>query len=198
MRDFYKYPAAKLVTFGVNVSANLDPTLFLNLPVDPKTIGTLADDLKTKLAATITGGTVETAAKNNAFNTLTMALDDDANIVEIVVKGDLEMLLGTGYLPASTNHSSSPLDDTAIVSLLNNGSTQLFLQLMPVTNAKAYQIQTSADGGKTWQEAGISSRATRIVLANLTPGTTYQVRARAIGGSTGASKWTNPGSIMCT
>ena len=198
LRDFFKYPANKLVTFGANVAVNLDPTLFPNLPVDPKTIGTLADDLKTKQAATITGGSVETAAKNKAFDALTSALDDDANIVEIVVKGDLELLLSTGYLPASTNHSSSPLDDTAIVSLLNNGTTQLFLQLAPVLNAKSYQIQTSIDGGKTWQEAGISSRATRIVLASLTPGTTYQVRARAIGGSTGASNWTNPGSIMCT
>ncbi len=38
----------------------------------------------------------------------------------------------------------------------------------------------------------------RIVISNLVPGTTYLVRARAIGGSTGASNWTSPGSIMST
>ena len=111
---------------------------------------------------------------------------------------NMEMLLATGYLPASTNRTSSPLDDTAIVSLLNNGTTQALLRLQTVTNAKSYQVQTSADGGKTWQEAVVSTKAIRIVIPNLVPGTTYLVRARAIGGSTGASNWTGPGSIMST
>src|ERR1019366_2950501 len=103
-------------------------------------------------------------------------------------------LLATGYLPASTNRTSSPLDDTAIMGLLNNGTTQALLQLQPVRNAKTYQVQTSVDGGKTWLDWCVSSQAHRIVLSNLVPGTTYAVRARAIGGSTGASSWTSPSS----
>jgi len=59
-------------------------------------------------------------------------------------------------------------------------------------------VQTSTDGGQTWVEALLSSQARRIVLTNLLPGTTYAVRARAIGGSTGASSWTLPSSIMST
>ena len=198
LRNFYKYPGAQLVTFGSNIGVSLDPTEFPNLPVAPKNITALADDLNVKLAATITGGTVETAAKDKAFAALADALNNDANIVETVVGTDLEMLLATGYLPVSTNRSSSPLDDTAIVSLLNNGSTQVLVQLAPVRNAKSYQTQISTDGGKTWVEAGISTQARRIVLSSLVPGTTYAVRARAIGGSTGASSWTSPSSIMST
>jgi Fibronectin type III domain len=114
------------------------------------------------------------------------------------VKGDLEMLLATGYLPASTNRTSSPLDDTAITGLFNNGTTQVLLRLQSVVNAKAYQVQTSSDGGKTWVDACVSSQARRIVITGLTAGATYQVRARAIGGSTGASNWTAPGAIMST
>jgi len=74
----------------------------------------------------------------------------------------------------------------------------VLLRLQPVVNAKSYQVQTSADGGKTWQDAVVSTKAIRIVIPNLVPGTTYLVRARAIGGSTGASNWTSPGSIMST
>ena len=198
LRNFFKYPAAQLVTFGSNIGVSLDPVKFANLPVDPKDIKTMADDLNTKLAATITGGTVETAAKTKAFQALADALNSDANVVENGVGTDLELLLATGYLPASTSHASSPLDDTVIASLRNNGSTQVLLELTPVRNAKTYQVQTSADGGKTWVEACISTQARRIVLGNLTPGTTYLVRARAVGGSTGASNWTNPDSIMST
>ena len=70
--------------------------------------------------------------------------------------------------------------------------------MLPVRNAKSFQIQSSTDGGKTWIEAGISTQARRFVLANLVPGTTYAVRARAIGGSTGASSWSGPSFIMST
>jgi hypothetical protein len=198
LRDFYSYSAPQLVTFGSNVAANLDPTKFPNLPVTPTALKGLADDLNTKQAATITGGTPETAARNKAFDTLSAALDSNADIVELVAKDDMEMLLATGYLPASTSRTSSPLSDTSIVSLMNNGTTQVLLRLEPVVNAKTYQVQTSTDGGKAWVDACISSQARRIVLTGLTPGTTYAVRARAIGGSTGASNWTASSSIMST
>ena len=186
------------MVFGSNIGASLDPTKFVKLTVAPKDITALAADLNAKLAAKMTGGTVATAAKDKAFDALTSALNADANDIENVIGTDLEMLLATGYLPVSTNRASSPLDDTAIVSLLNNGTTQALLLLLPVRNAKSYQLQLSTDGGKTWVEAGISTQARRIVLKSLVPGTTYAVRARAIGGSTGASSWTNPGSIMST
>jgi hypothetical protein len=199
LRDFYGYGGPKLVIFGGNIAVNLDPALFPNLPFAPKDIQAKADDLSAKLVAINTGGTPETAAKNQAFDALTDALNANANIVENVVGTNLEMLLNTGYLPVSTNHTQSPLDDTAIVGLLNNGTTQVLLQLAPVVNAKAYQVQASTDGGKTWVEAGIpSTQARRIVLTGLIPGTTYAVRARAIGGSTGASNWCAAQSIMST
>ena len=154
--------------------------------------------MSAKQAAIITGGSVEKAARDTAFDALTAALNSDADEVEKVVKANMEMLLVTGYLPASNNHTSSPLDDTAIAGLFNNGSTQVLLRLQPVVNAKAYQVQTSSNNGKTWQDTMVSTKANRVVIPNLTPGTTYFVRARAIGGSTGASNWTSPGSIMCT
>jgi hypothetical protein len=111
----------------------------------------------------------------------------------------MEALLATGYLPVSVNHAQSALDDTAIESLLNNGTTQALLQLTPVRNAKVYQAQFSMDGGKTWFEACLPpSSSRRIVIAGLTPGTTYLIRARAIGGLTGASNWTASQSIMST
>jgi hypothetical protein len=199
LRNFYEYGGSALVTFGTNTSVNVDPLLFPGLPFAPKDIKAMADDLNLKLAATITGGTVETAAKNAAFDALANALNANANVVEVGVGDNLEKLLATGYLPASSNRSQSPLDDTAIVSLQNNGTTKVLLQLLKVVNAKTYQVQTSTDGGKTWVEACIpSTRASRIVLPNLVPGTTYAVRARAIGGSTGASDWCNSQSIMST
>ena len=178
---------------------NVDPLQFPGLAFAPKDIKALADDLNLKLAATITGGSVETAAKNTAFNTLANALNANANVVEIGAGLNLEKLLATGYLPASNNRSQSPLDDTAIVGLWNNGTGKVLLQLLRVLNARAYQVQTSMDGGKTWVEACVpSTLPTRIALTGLLAGTTYAVQARAIGGSTGASDWCKSQSIMST
>jgi hypothetical protein len=198
LRNFYGYTGPNLVIFGTNISLNLDPLLYPTLPFAPTVIKTMADDLNTKLAARITGGSTENAAADKAFTALCDALNDNADIVEIKVKYDLEALLATGYLPASNNRAQSPLDDTAIQGLFNNGTTQLLLRLLPVRNAKSYQIQISSDGGKTWVEMPIATQARRIVLSGLLPANTYLVRGRAIGGSTGASAWTNPGSIVCT
>lgn len=198
LREFYKYPPSKAVTFGSNVATNTDPAKFPNLVVAPKDIQIMADDLKVKQAAMITGGTPEKAARDTSFDTLTDALDKNANIVEVVVDGNLEMLLNTGYLPASNNRSSSPLDPVSILSVANNGTTSLLVRLTPVTNARSYQVQVSPDAGKTWVEASISTQARRVVLNNLVPGTVYFLRARGIGGSTGASDWSGSTSIMCT
>lgn len=63
---------------------------------------------------------------------------------------------------------------------------------------KAYQMQTSVDGGKTWSKAGIYTQARRIVLEDLASTSTVTVRARAVGGSTGYRPWCNSGSIVVT
>jgi hypothetical protein len=80
----------------------------------------------------------------------------------------------------------------------NLATTKLLVRLTPITNARSYNVQTNTNGNGTWQDAGIYTQARRIVLGNLTPGTTYVVRARAIGGSTGSSDWSNPVSLMAT
>ena len=200
MRDFFEYPGAKAVVFATNIGASFDPTKFpgLTLTVDPKTITALAADLSLKLGAQPTGGTIATQTMYKAFDALTEALNADANDLENVIGNDLEALLATGYLPVNTNRSQSPLDDTDIISLLNNGTTQAVMQLLPVRNAKSYQTEISLDGGKTWLTAGISTKSRPIVLTGLIPGTVYTVRARAIGGSTGASDWTAPRTITAT
>ena len=93
---------------------------------------------------------------------------------------------------------SVPLDPTAILQLSNLATTQLLVRLQALDNAVAYELRLSTDGGKTWVSGGISRQARRIVVPNLTPGTTYAVSARGIGGSTGYSDWCPAVSIMST
>jgi hypothetical protein len=53
-------------------------------------------------------------------------------------------------------------------------------------------------GTSGWQVVGTFTQTRRILLENLTPDTTYTVQARAIGGLTGSSDWSDPVSRMST
>ena len=139
-----------------------------------------------------------TALRDEAREALLDAARKNGAYVQSVALNSLSTLLSSGYQNVPTQSPSSPLDTPTILSVTNNGTTQVALRLSPVTNAKSYQIQFSTDNGKTWTLAGAYPKARSIVLTNLTPGTTYMIQAQAIGGSTGQSGWSNPVSIMST
>ena len=197
-RDFVNYSHSGLDEFanGVYLGLNTNPAFPLP-PVKPADLLALDEAFRAAIAAA-TGDPEDTAAMLKAREALIDGLRKNASYVEIQASHDLQMLLSSGYYPASTNHAQYPLDPPAIQTLTNLATTKLLLRLTPQSVAKAYHVQLGTDGGKTWQEGVISTQARRIVLAGLTPGTVYAVRARAIGGSTGCSEWCQPVSLMAT
>ncbi len=107
-------------------------------------------------------------------------------------------MLSSGYYASSTNRVQSQLDTPLIVDIENPMTAQLSLRLTPVTNAKSYQVQISAMAARSGRKRASTRRHAASVLGGLTPGTTYSVRVRAIGGSTGYSDWSIPASLMIT
>ena len=104
LRDFYKYRAPQMVTFGYNIASSLDPLIFPNLPVAPTALKTLADTLNTALQAKLTGGEDRDGGQELGLRLRWRTRwNSDANIVENVVGMNLEMLLTTGYLPVSSS-----------------------------------------------------------------------------------------------
>ena len=139
-----------------------------------------------------------TALRDEAREALLDAARKNGACVQSVALNSLSTLLSSGYKNVPTQSPSSPLDIPTILSVTNNGTTQVMLRLSRVDNAKSYQIQFSTDNGKTWTLAGAYPKARSIALTSLTPGTTYMIQAQAIGGSTGQSGWSTPVSIMST
>lgn len=197
--EFATYNDADLDEFGGNVATSLTGNVsFPTPPVTPVNLAALASTFHNAIQAALMGGQQLTAAKNVARDALVDSLRKNAYYVQTIASEDLDVLLTSGYFAASTNRASSPLDQPAILELSNLATTQLLLRLTPITNARNYQVQVSVSGNSSWQDVGIFPQARRIVLPNLTPGTTYTVRARAIGGSTGYSPWSVPASLMST
>jgi len=181
--------------FAGNIVVSLTGNAAFPTPLVPlATLGAAQAAFHDALLAAAQGGTQLTAVKNEARAALETLLRQEGSYVQAIAGQNLSTLLSSGFEAASTNRASAQLDTPVIVGLDNGLSTQLILRLQSVANAKSYEVQTKNGGG--WTPAGIFTQARGIVLPGLTPGQTYSVQARAIGGSTGYSDWSDPQSHM--
>jgi hypothetical protein len=187
-----------LLDFAGAVLAGLtDNPIFPTPPVSLADLAETKTDFARALTAAATGGPQTTAAKNIVRATLGNMLRKEAYYVQSMMNNDLSVLLATGFQATSTNRARSPLPTPSVVRIDNEQSTQLVMALTPIMNARAYEVQ-KMNGTGGWTMAGVFTKARRIVIKNLVPGSTYSVQARAVGGSTGYSGWSNPVSHMAT
>jgi hypothetical protein len=146
-------------------------------------------------ADAVNGGKIQTAAKNAALASAFEGLDANGFYVQTNARTDLPLFLTSGYQAASTNRGQTPVATPAITGIDNDVSTQLDVHVTPITNAVGYEVQTCTGTG-AWTTVQFSTQARTITLTGLTTGTVVQVRVRALGGSTGQSDWSMPGSSI--
>ena len=194
--SFIKFADGDLPPFTTGVIEHLTGNTNFPNPTVPLVDLTAANaDFVAKLAAVTDGTRKDTVAKNIARRILQNQLRQEAAYVQSVASENLEMLLSSGFEAISNNRARIELQKPVINRVENPASAQLALRLQPVPTARAYEIRLSYAGG-AWQNGGVFTQARKIVLTDLIPGTTYTVQARAIGGSTGASDWSDPVSHM--
>jgi hypothetical protein len=171
--------------------------LFPNVPVSIEAFMALQTAFQNGITGAAQGGKVNTALKNEARDALVSAMRQLAAYVQSLVPTlTLSQVLTSGFDVVNPNTTPLPLTQP-VFTLDNSVTTQLAVSLTAVKNAKAYQLQYAIGTGP-WLEAGIYPNTKDIVLKNLTPGTVYNVRIRAIGGSTQYSEWSATVSLMAT
>jgi hypothetical protein len=163
--------------------------------VKPAAVEALRVTFHAALLASAHGGTDLTAAKNEARTPLENALRANAAYVQSIPGLTLSMLLSSGYVQTNQNHAQSQLD-TPTLTIDNGISGQLIAHMPPVSNARSYQIQVLTPDGKVLKTVD-STQARNVVIPGLTPGIIYTLIARAVGGLTGYSDWSDPVSHMC-
>ena len=192
---YTRLPGASFNMFASSVVLGMTNNPAYSNPLVPlDQLSALQQDFEQKDLASKLGGKVAMALRNEARAALTEALRRQGSYVQGAAQ-NLSTLLSSGYTAASRNSAQTPLVRPWVRKIINNGTGQLLLRITPVANARNYQVQVQIGDG-VWQEAGISSQARRMVLANLTPGTMYNFRVRALGGSTGYSDWSPVTSRM--
>ena len=167
-------------------------------PVTAATLDTANTDFSTKMAATVQGGKTATTDKENSRSALLNLLRQIAAWLEGKAQGNVDLitLLGFEWVERGAN-AQTPLDKPSITAILNSATTQLQLRAVAVANARSYEVQWRIGAG-AWTGAGTFPSTRAIVVTGLSPGTLYEFRLRAIGGSTGQSDWSDSVSHMCT
>ena len=141
------------------------------------------------------GGTIQTGLKNAALASAFEGLDANGFYVQTNARTNLPLFLTSGYQARSTNRGQSPVATPSITGIDNHNSTQLDVHVTPIANAVGFEVQTCIGTG-AWTTVMFSTQARTITLPGLTTGTVVQVRVRALGGSTGQSDWSMPGSSI--
>ena len=189
------------VTAGSVLNGLTGNPVFPNPTVSLTTLETAITDFSDALVEQEQGGSMATAAKKNKRETLVRILRRLASYVEDNCDGNLAALLSSGFAAASTSRVQAHLAAPFILRLLNGHTGQLLVKLRkPIANAKCYELRyvvvaplgagQGADGTPgPWQSGDLCSNSRALALNGLTPGTTYNVQIRAIGGSTGQSDW---------
>jgi hypothetical protein len=195
--SFSRFDDNHLANFAMLVVICLkNNPLFPNLPVSIALLTALQTAYQNALTAAAHGGKPATAAKNEARAALISALRQNAAYVQSLGLKNASDVFASGFDIVNVTNRQSPLTQP-VFTLQNFAMTQLKVNLRAVRNAKVYQVQFSTVLDE-WQEAGIYTTTQGIFLTNLTPGTVYHVRLRAIGGSTQYSPWSAIVSRMAT
>jgi hypothetical protein len=156
---------------------------------------TAKDDFSSKIAAAQAGGAGDTAAKNNSRQTLLGMLRPLASYVQMTCNDDQALLLSSGFQTQSAKSASSPLERPLGLRIRNGSVGQLVGRVDKVKNASMYEGRIKLTGD--WMASIFTGDSQHITFDGLTPGQTYTMQVRALGGSTGQSDWSDPSSHMC-
>jgi hypothetical protein len=150
------------------------------------------------LAQSNKGSVDDTAAKDDARDVLVDDLRQDAAYVEQKAGGVASVITSTGFDVTTHEHNPVAIMPKAIIKqIINSASGQLLVRGQAIDNVHSLEAQIQIGTGP-WQPAGTFTQARNILLLNLTPGTTYTVRIRAVGGNNTYGEWSDPVSHICT
>ncbi len=195
-RGFARLKNDQLIPFAGSVIELMTGNPVFPTPLVPLAdLGAALETFNEAVEASLNGGKREIAARDQARANLLTLLRQQAAYVEGVAAGDLTKLLSSGFQAVTPHNAQIPLPKPAIQRIENPSSATLALRVGAIPTARAYEVRMSygADG---WQTVGIFTQARKIVVGNLTPGTTYAFQVRAIGGTTGSSDWSDSVSHM--
>jgi hypothetical protein len=191
LRSYQRKSDTALSEFALHVKTEMDGNALFPTPaIAAGVMEDAANDFNTAIGNAIDGSKADTVAKNVARTALILKLDAQADYVEGIANGDVGKILSSGFDATKTTITSSPLATPNINSVRNHASGKLKLIITAIKNASGYEVQASVGSG-AWVTVATPASTRLMIVEGLTPGTLYNLRVRAIGGSTGHSEWSD-------
>jgi hypothetical protein len=180
-------------------SAN--PTIYPTPPVDGPTLKAQITTYSTANTAFVNDGGKKTTAENKKEeHALKEMLRKDAHYAEGACNQDMATFLLSGFKAATIGPvPPQPVETPVVKDVVHGNPGELVASLKKAANAKVYQLQygVSINGAAPTLWTTIMVPNTKpVTIPNLTPGTTYQIQARAYG-VLGWSAWSDPVTRMC-
>ena len=182
----------------------VDKAISAQPPVDQATFQAAIDDLNAAMIAVTQsgGGTTMITVKNAKRKVLDNDLRKLAHFVQLNCNEDQQIVAKTGFQSRlAPVRSNAQLDKASIVSIDTLHTRQLSVTAGKVLRAKLYEVGVAVVGANTtvgpFQSAGFFTKSRAMAVTGLTPGTTYAVQVRALGGTTGSGDWSDPVAHMC-
>jgi hypothetical protein len=193
--EFTSGPDHDLEQTTGNVITGLYPNkAFPSPPVDQATLQTGLTEFTASVASAAQGGPHATALRNKKRHALIAMLRQLALYVQASCNDDLQTLLSSGFLAASTSRTKQPLPKPVITSVDLGNSGQAIVKVKAIRNAKTYDVRYApvgkdgALGPQQTQPGFTNSRS--MIISGLTPLTTYTFQVRA-GGTMGFTDYSD-------
>jgi hypothetical protein len=187
----------ELSNFSANVITKLgESEVFKTPPVLIPELTALKEAFDQALVSAYKGGKLATALKNAARAALVTALDKNASYVDINCKGDVSLLLTSGYEAVNPNRAQRVLDAPQILAVEYGQTGELKARIKADPNAKTFVGRIKQANGSEFGPSISFKNSRSILFRGLTAGVTYIFEVCAIGGSTGQSDWSEPASKM--
>jgi len=193
---FAQLPDGDLPIFAQNTVTQM--TENEGFPTPRVTLGNITvavSSFQAALQAAEDGGTQATAEKNVARAALIVLLRQQAAYVQSIAGSNLPLLLSSGFQAASTNRTRIVLPKTVVKTVSNLQTGTLKITVDPVPTARGYELRYK-NGTGDYAPGGVFTSSRGIMLESLSPGATYTVQLRGIGGLTGYGDWSDPVSHM--
>lgn len=154
---------------------------------------TALDEFITSVSDAVNGGVTLTSIKNDKRAVLVALLRQLASYVQANCKGDMTILLSSGFpiqKPQRSPIGVLPAPGNLTVTL-GARSGELNASAPPIPGAAIYNWRVTTATAPTVVVQSAQTTAASNIFDNLTPGVVYNVEANAVG-SAGPSDWSDP------
>ena len=197
LRSYKKMPQAKLLSFANAISTRMSENeLFVAFKIEVDDLKASSSAFSTALVNAADGGRQFTIIKDRCMDVVLTNLDDLADSVDKLAKGDEVIINASGFEVTKTPDSIEALSTPKNFEVLNAPRTgEIKASWKPQAGVTNYGIEYRLKDETNWKNGTYTSRS-QVILKDFEMGSYVFVRIYAIGRAGLKSDYTEPAMVL--